>query len=147
MSEDLLMGRRVIVIVAALCALGAPGVAAAETSQQSTGTPAQIAWVRRAGGKFLEAELARDGAGVCAILEARLRATVAHRTCAERWDEKLAAMLDQPGERGRLRAERRSVSSARVLVDGSHATIALSEPLLDGASRLRWTESCWMLTR
>jgi hypothetical protein len=39
------------------------------------------------------AELGGDGAGACAILNAPLRATQHHRTCARRWDVELARLL------------------------------------------------------
>lgn len=140
------MRRRCTALAALLCALAAPAAARAE-SYASVGKPGQIAWVRRAAGNFLDAEIARNGEGACAILEGRLRTTVAHRTCAQRWNAQIAATLAQPGGMTRLRADRRAVARARVVVSGSHATIALPTALLDGASRFRWTEACWMLTR
>jgi hypothetical protein len=109
----------------------------------STGTPAQIAWVRRAAGNFIAAELQRDGAAACGVLDARLRG----QDCTRRWNARLTALLRRPGAREALRAEHRAVSSATVEVTGKHATIDLPHPLYDGASRLTWTEMCWMVER
>jgi hypothetical protein len=132
--------------LAVLC-LGASAACASAYSEHSVGTPEQVAWVRRAAGNFLTAELAGNGAGACAILAAPLRASVDHRTCAQRWDARLRELLRRRGERTRLRSELRARASARVVVHGSIATIELAEPLLDGANRFLWTENCWMLKR
>lgn len=112
-------------------------------SAHSTGTPAQIAWVRRAAGNFIAAELQRNGAGACGVLDARLRG----RDCARRWDSRLTVLLRDPAARTRLVADRRAASAATVQVSGKHATIDLPHPLYDGASRLTWTEMCWMVER
>jgi hypothetical protein len=123
--------------ILAVLALG-PAAAA-----HSTGTPSQIAWVRRASGNFLAAELKGDGAAACGVLDARLRG----HDCARHWNSRLAAMLHRPGARQALQADRRAVSSATVLVTGGHATIDLPHPLYGGVSRLAWNEMCWMVER
>jgi hypothetical protein len=126
----------------ALVVLAAPAAAAG-----SYGSREQVAWVRRAATNFVNAELNGDGAAACAILDARLRGTVRHRTCAQRWDARLKRLLRQPGERTGLRRERRAISSAEVTVRGHRAAIALPAPLAsDSANRFLWTENCWMLT-
>jgi hypothetical protein len=114
-------------------------------TERSSGTPEQIAWVRRAAGNFLSAELAGNGAGACAILNAPLRTSSHHRTCAQRWDARLAAMLRRSGTRAQLRHERDAVPTASVVVRGDTATITLPQPLLNGRNRFLWTENCWML--
>lgn len=132
------------------CAAGAiaPAALAAPASAgsaRSTGTAEQIAWVRSAASDFVSAEIARDGAGACAKLTAAERASVHGRTCEQRWDVRLASLLRRHGERGRLRTQLHAIATAPVQVHGNRATIALATPLLDGASRLLWTENCWML--
>jgi len=129
--------------IAVLLAAGALAAPAAAAAQHSTGTPGQIAWVRRAATNFLAAELQGNGAG--GVLDAPLRADVGRRTCTQRWNARLAAMLRDPAERSALRADRRAAASAVVHVSGDHATIALPTALLGGASRFHWTEMCWML--
>lgn len=136
--------RRAGTLIPVCATLGAVAPASAH-SARSVGTPEQIAWVRRAAGNFLSAELAGNGAGACAILAAPLRTSSHHRTCAQRWDTKLAAMLRKHGERARLRSQMNASASARVLVHGSLATIDLSAPLIDSANRFVWSENCWML--
>jgi hypothetical protein len=122
------------------------GLAPADAySEHSVGSPQQVAWVRRAANNFLSAELAGNGAAACAILNAPLRASSHHQTCAQRWDAKLAAMLRDGQTRARLRTERRAIPTARVIVRGDTATIELPRPLMDGPSRFLWTENCWML--
>jgi hypothetical protein len=133
-----------LLILTLLCL--APALAGAH-SRRSVGTPEQIAWVRRAAGNFVTAELAGNGADACGILAAPLRADSKGRTCSERWDAKLTRMLRRPGERRTLRSLLHDIDSARVVVHGNWATIDLPEPLLDSANRLRWTENCWMLSR
>jgi hypothetical protein len=129
----------------------APGTALAYT-EHSVGTPEQIAWVRRAAGTFINAELAGDGAGACGILNAPLRYTRHHQTCAQRWDARLAAMLRSRSERARLHALRRAAPSARVVVHGDRASIELPSSLMGnrvgaaGGNDFLWTENCWMLT-
>jgi len=111
----------------------------------SVGSREQIAWVRRAATNFVSAELAGNGAGVCGVLNAPLRANEHHRTCAQRWDAKLADLLREPGARTQLRSQRRAIASAAVIVNGDSASIQLAAPLLNGSSRFLWTEDCWML--
>jgi hypothetical protein len=114
-------------------------------SERSVGSPGQVAWVRSAAHRFLTAELAGDGAGACAVLNAPLRATVAGRTCAERWNVRLARLRRDRGAHARLASAQRAVASARVVVHGNVASIELPAPLLHGASSFLWTENCWML--
>jgi hypothetical protein len=111
----------------------------------SVGSREQIAWVRRAATKFVSAELAGNGAGVCGVLNAPLRASEHGRTCAERWEKKIAGLMREPGARTRLRSQRRAIGSAAVIVDGDTASIQLPVPLLSGSNRFLWTEDCWML--
>ena len=122
------------------------GARAASIRAHSVGTREQIAWVRRAATNFVTAELGGDGAGACAILNAPLRATQHHRTCARRWDVELARLLREPGGRSRLRSQARAIPSAVVIVRGSVASIDLPVPLMGGPNRFLWTENCWMLT-
>jgi hypothetical protein len=111
----------------------------------SVGSREQIAWVRRAASNFVSAELAGNGAGACAILNAPLRANRHHRTCAQRWNARLRTLLHDPAARARLRAQRRAIPSAVVIVHGDVASIGLSSPLMSGPNRFLWTENCWML--
>ena len=140
--------RSSLAMLAVGAALAVPGVAAAApraSLASSVGTREQIEWVRRASGNFVVAELRRDGAGACSVLAAPLRATQGRRTCAERWDARLAAMLREPRFRAALRADARAIRSATVIVHGDTASIELPDPLMSGPNRLRWTEMCWML--
>jgi hypothetical protein len=137
-------------ILAAALTTATLGLTAASTasaySEHSVGTPEQIAWVRRAAGNFLAAELADNGGGACAILTARQRRTIGHASCEQRQDARLHALLRAHGARAQLRALRRAASTARVVVGGDQATIELPSALLaDSANRFRWTENCWML--
>jgi hypothetical protein len=133
------MGSRSFIAVLA-CA--ATLVAPASVAAYSSGTPGQVAWVRRSASNFVAAELARNGSGVCSIINAPLRG----RACAQRWNAKLAKLLREPGGRAGLQAERRAIRSAAVVVRGNTATIDLPAPLTgSGANRFLWTESCWML--
>jgi hypothetical protein len=91
------------------------------------------------------AELTRNGAEACAVLNAPLRATQHGRTCEQRWDAKLAKLLREPGSRMRLRAQRREIASAAVIVHGYNASLGLATPLMSGSSQFTWSESCWML--
>jgi hypothetical protein len=111
----------------------------------SVGSSGQIAWVRRAAGNFISAELAGNGAGACGILNAPLRASEHDRTCAQRWSDRLARVLREPGARARLRTEQRAIHSAVVIVHRNLATIELPAPLLGDSNRLVWTEDCWMV--
>jgi hypothetical protein len=112
---------------------------------QSSGTPEQISWVRRAATNFVTAELAGNGASACAILNAPLRATSRHRTCAQRWDSRLSKLLHEPGARRQLRGERHAIATATVAVHGDVASIDLPAPLMSGSNRFVWSENCWML--
>lgn len=114
-------------------------------AEYSTGTPEQVAWVRRAASNFLNAELSGNGAGACGILIASLRASEHHRTCAERWNARLTRLLARPGERARLRSQQRAIPSATVVVHGNDAWLHLKSPLLHGPNHFVWTENCWML--
>jgi hypothetical protein len=120
-------------------------VTTSASAAYSHGTPEQIAWVRSAATRFVSAELAGDGAGACAVLEGRLRFTRGGRTCAQRWDAKLHALLRVPSARGGLHALKRAIPSAAVAVPGKLAWIHLRAALMNGPNRFRWTENCWML--
>lgn len=128
-----------------VCAIAFVPPASAFGTPYSTGTSEQIAWVRRAASNFVGAELSGNGAGACAILIAPLRAARHRRTCAQRWNAKLAKLLHEPGGRARLRAQRRAIPSAAVIVHGDVATIDLASPLMGGSNQLVWTENCWMV--
>lgn len=127
-----------LVLLPAAAAMGA-------YSERSVGSPEQIAWVRRAAGNFVAAELSGNSAGACTVLNAPLRATEHHRTCAQRWNTRLGKLLHERGARSRLRAEQRAITTARVVVHGNLASIELPAPLLGGPNRFLWTENCWML--
>ncbi len=129
--------------VLACACVPAPALGASAAS--SHGSAEQIAWVRSAASRFVSAELARNGEGACAILNAPLRATINGRTCAQRWDSKLSAMLRNPARRRELRAQQRSIPSAAVVVRGNVAQLELSRPLISGPNKFLWTEMCWML--
>lgn len=111
----------------------------------STGTPEQIAWVRRAATNFVTAELTGNAAGACAILNAPLRATRGHRTCEQRWKVRLATVLGTPAARARMRAQRREIATSAVVVRGRVASLSLKTPLINGPNHFLWTEMCWML--
>lgn len=111
----------------------------------SVGTPEQVAWVRRAASNFVTDELSGNGAGACAILNAPLRATQHHRTCAQRWNATLAKLLHEPGGRARLRAQKHAIPSATVIVHGNIASLELASPLMNGSNQMVWTENCWMV--
>lgn len=133
-------------MIAALACAAALAAPAGASAARSFGSHAQVAWVRRAASNFVSAELSANGAGACAILNAPLRATRGHRTCAQRWDAKLRALLREPGGRASLHGDARAIASARVVVGGYQATIDLPSPLMAGASRFVWNENCWMLS-
>ena len=135
--------RRGVVVILVLASLVLP--AGALAGGYSTGTPEQIAWVRRAATNFVTAELARNGEGACGILNAPLRVSRHHTSCAQRMDARIAATLRQPGGRSRLRAERRAIQWATVTVHGNVASIALPAALMAGPNHFLWTENCWML--
>jgi hypothetical protein len=111
----------------------------------SVGSREQVAWVRSAAGRFVAAELAGNGAGACAILNAPLRASHNNHSCAERWNARLATLLHEPGARTRLRSEQHAIASAVVIVRGNLASIELPTPLMGGPNRFLWSENCWML--
>jgi hypothetical protein len=133
--------RRVLAVLACAGSLLAPASAFA----YSVASQGQVAWVRRAASNFVTAELDGNGPGACAILDAPLRRTQHQRTCAQRWNAKLAKLLHTSGGRARLRAQRRAIHSAEVVVHGRIAWIELPTPLMGGQNRFLWTENCWML--
>jgi hypothetical protein len=133
--------RRVLAVLACSGALLAPASAGA----YPVASQGQVAWVRRAASNFVTAELGGNGPGACAILDAPLRRTQHHRTCAGRWNAKLAKLLHTSSERARLRAQRRAIHAAEVVVRGRVAWIELPTPLMSGQNRFMWTENCWML--
>ncbi len=124
---------------------GAAVLAPQSASASSGGTREQIAWVRRAATNFVNDELRGDGAGACSVLNAPLRFNTGHRTCAERWDARLASLLHKRGARAQLHSEAHAIPSAAVSVRGNSAVISLPAPLISGANRFLWTENCWML--
>jgi hypothetical protein len=133
------MKARLLALACAGSLLALPAGAPAAMS----GTPAGL---RDAVARLVQAELAGDGATACGILNAPLTATIGGRTCAQRWDAKLARLL-RDGGRARLRDDLRAAPTAQVAMSGTYATIDLPHPLLDGQSRFLWTANCWMLTR
>jgi hypothetical protein len=135
---------RTAVVLACAVALIAPA-ASALAAYPSGSAAEQRAWVRRAATNFVTAELARDGAAACAILDARLRGVVHHRTCAQRWDARLAKLLRSREGRARLNSQRRAIPSASIVVHGEVAWVELSTSLIGGQNRFLWTENCWML--
>jgi len=133
---------RTIAVLVCAAALALPAGAQAA---HSVGSGEQIAWVRRAARNFVSAELAGNGAGACGVLNAPLRATEHGRTCEQRWNAKLSKLLREPGARAQLRAQKREIGSAIVIVHGNVASLELSTPLMGEANRFVWTENCWML--
>jgi hypothetical protein len=131
--------------VAAVLACTASLLAPASAGAYSVGSQGQVAWVRHAASNFVTAELSGNGPGACAILDAPLRRTQHHRTCAQRWNAKLAKLLHTSSERAHLRAQQRAIHSAEVVVHGRVAWIELPTPLMSGQNRFLWTENCWML--
>jgi hypothetical protein len=105
------------------------------------------ATLRSAAGRLVAAELAGDGAGVCAVLNEPLTRPVGGRNCAERWGARSRAKTSTAAGRLALRRDLRALASAPVTIDGEHGSIALPAPLLNGATRFYWTANCWMLTR
>ena len=135
--------RRTLAVLGCVVAAVLPASAFGE---RSVGTGEQVAWVRRAASNFVTAELAGNGAGVCGILNAPLRATEHGRTCEQRWNAKLATLLREPGGRARLRSEQHAIGSAAVIVHGNVAALELASPLTNGGpNRFVWSENCWML--
>jgi hypothetical protein len=132
-------------ILAALACAAALIPSASAAAAGSVGTSEQIAWVRRAASNFVSAELSGNGAGACAILNAPLRTTQHHRTCAQRWNAKLSKLLRDPHSRARLHTLQRAIPSATVTVHHDVASINLPTSLMHGPNRFLWTENCWML--
>jgi hypothetical protein len=130
-------------MLAALVGAATLAVPAGALAAHSVGTAEQIAWVRRAATRFVTAELTDNGAEACAVLNAPLRATQHGRTCEARWKARLAKLT--AAERVRLRAQRREIPRATVVVRGEYATVHLRGPLMSGPNRFYWTENCWML--
>lgn len=120
--------------------------AVSHTSATDRPSAATAAWIRKAARRFVTAELSRDAAEACAVLDAPLRATIRGRTCEQRWAAHLARLARVSGERAALRAQLGEVAHAPLTVHGNTATLALSAPLYDGTSRLVWTEMCWMVS-
>jgi hypothetical protein len=125
---------------AGVLALLVPAAAVADT----TGTAATL---RSATARLVSAELNRDGATACAVLNTPLTATVGGQTCAQRWQARSARLLDASGGAGRLRADLHAAARAPIAINGEHGSIALPYPLLNGHSHFYWTNNCWMLTR
>ena len=139
------MRSRLFALAGVLAVLvAAPAAATAATNTTTSGT---ADWLRAAVTRLVNAELARDGATACGILYAPLTTTVGGRTCAQRWDARIARQLAKRGGAARLRADLRAIPTAPIAMDGLYATIALPHPLLDGRSRFYWTANCWMLTK
>jgi hypothetical protein len=134
--------RAILALLACASVLLAPASAFGAYSQ---GTPEQVAWVRRAATNFVSAELAGNAPSACAILNAPLRVTRNHRTCEQRWNARLTALLHTPGARRRLRAQRHAIVTAAVIVQGNLASLSLKTPLFKGPNRFLWSENCWML--
>jgi hypothetical protein len=135
--------RRPLAACAVALALGA--AAAPLAAADDPGATAST--LRAAATRVVTALLSRDGAGACAVLNAPLTATERGRTCAQRWDQRSAALLAERHGAALLRADLREIATASVTVSGEHGSIALSTPLLNGKSRFYWTVNCWMLTR
>jgi hypothetical protein len=134
---------RAVAVLACTASLLAP--ASSALAAYPAGSREQRAWVRRAASNFVAAELSGNGAGACAILDARLRRSEHHRTCAQRWDAKLAKLLHTRAGREHLRSQQHGIASAAVVVRGDVAWIELPTPLMSGQNRFLWTENCWML--
>ena len=125
---------------AGVLALVVPAAAVADT----TGTAATL---RSATARLITAELNRDGATACGVLNTPLTATVGGQTCAQRWEARSARLLAASGGAGRLRADLHAAASAPIAISGEHGSIALPYALLNGHSHFYWTNNCWMLTR
>jgi hypothetical protein len=131
-----------------LIALACVGVALALPAASSAAAMSGTAdGLRAAVTRLVQAELAGDGATACGILYAPLTATVKGRTCAQRWDARIARILHRSGGAASLRADLHAIPTAAVAMNGLYATIALPHPLLGGQSRFYWTANCWMLTK
>ena len=132
-------------LVSALACIAVLLPVAGARAERSVGTPGQIAWVRSAASRFVEAELSGSGEAACAVLNAPLRVSIHGRTCAERLDARFAALLRRPAARSALRRQARAITDAAVIVHGNSARLALATPLLAGPNHFLWTEDCWML--
>jgi hypothetical protein len=104
--------RRSLAVLITAGALLAPAVALGESGLTAS-------TLRSAAARLLTAELARDGATACGILNAPLTATVHGRTCAQRWDARIGHVLARHGGRAALRADLRAVPSAAVSIPAS----------------------------
>lgn len=136
----------VLACAVTLAVAAATAIPAGASPAHSVGTPGQIAWVRSAATRFVTAELAHEGANACAVLNAPLRATEHGRTCAQRWNARIATLLLLPRARAHLRAQKRAIATAAVIVHGNNASIDLTTPLMGSSDRFVWSENCWMLT-
>jgi len=115
-------------------------------SAASADTVGSVPWVRTAATKVITAELARDGATACGVLNGPLTTTVEGKTCAQRWTARADRILAKRGGARHLRADLAAVNTAAVTISGLYASIALPYPLLGGQTRFYWTNMCWMLT-
>jgi hypothetical protein len=133
----------------ALVALSGLGLTAAAANAGWSSRANEISTLRNAATRFVTAELNGDGAGACGVLNAPLAGTVHGRTCAQRWDASLHALLATPGARGHLRADLAAIATAHVTLSNYDyvGTIALPTPLMGSESRFLWTNNCWMLER
>jgi hypothetical protein len=123
------------------------GALALLTPSAFADTGATSATLRAATVRLITAELNRDGATACGVLNAPLTSTTGGRTCAQRWTARSAHLLAAPGGARRLRADLSAAATAPVAINGEHGSIVLPSPLLNGHSRFYWTANCWMLTR
>ncbi len=133
--------------IATLGGLGSLPAPAGASAAHSVGTREQVEWVRRAATNFVNAELAGNGASACGILDASLRGAEHHRTCAQRWNARLASILRASGGRAHLRAQKRAIATSAVIVHGVNATLELPTPLMGSSNHFVWSENCWMLDR
>lgn len=127
----------------AVCAVSLGCLVAGSPALADAGGSA--ATLRSAAERLITAELAGDGVGACAVLNAPLTGVVGGRSCAQRWDARSAGLTAS----GRLALRRDLAAAARaaVTIDGEHGSIALPVALLHGHSHFYWTANCWMLTR
>lgn len=123
------------------------GALALFASTALAGSAATSATLRAATVRLITAELNRDGATACGVLNAPLTSTAGGRTCAQRWAARSARLLAVPGGARRLRADLSAAATAPVAINGEHGSIMLPYALLNGHSRFYWTNNCWMLTR
>jgi hypothetical protein len=135
---------RVFLATAALSAAAAAPAAAGWSSHAN-----EVSTLRAQATRFITAELAGDGATVCAVLNSPNHGVGPHQTCAGHWDAALRTLLRTPGARRRLTADLHAVAGARVtLTHGDYVgSLALPTPLLGSSSEFYWTNNCWMLER